>query len=234
MATFVIGDIHNILNKFEKLLEMIQPKMQDHIYLLGDLFDRGGAEPDPIGVYFKISGMEANVTWIRGNHDQLLADYIYRYYGTPEKKRESLQPYSYNSFNLMKERLVEADMLNLADKIMRLPLHVELEIDSKKYLLAHAMTVNPANGERRAEVYLEGINTMDEYWSKGVEGYISLVGHHNSFFQCRNSLGSYLDEKTASIWKNDLGNLYMLDCGCGLPNGRLACLCLETGERFYS
>ena len=27
---------------------------------------------------------------------------------------------------------------------------------------------------------------------------------------------------------------YMLDCGCGLQNGRLASICLENGERFYS
>lgn len=27
---------------------------------------------------------------------------------------------------------------------------------------------------------------------------------------------------------------YMLDCGCGLQNGRLASICLENGERFYA
>ena len=46
--------------------------MQDQIILLGDLFDRGGADPDPIGVYYRISGLNTNVTWSRGNHDQLL------------------------------------------------------------------------------------------------------------------------------------------------------------------
>lgn len=69
MATFVIGDIHNSLKKLDTLLKMISPTMQDQVFLLGDLFDRGGVEPDPVGVYFRISGLNTNVKWIRGNHD---------------------------------------------------------------------------------------------------------------------------------------------------------------------
>ena len=85
MATYVIGDIHNSIKKLDKTLTLISPSMQDQIFLLGDLFDRGGTDPDPIGVYFRISGLSTNVKWIRGNHDQLLAEYIYSYYGTAEK-----------------------------------------------------------------------------------------------------------------------------------------------------
>lgn len=158
MATYVIGDIHNSLTKLDKMIEMISPSMQDHIYLLGDLFDRGGSEPDPVGVFFKVSGLKTKVTWIRGNHDQLLADYIYLYYGTPEKKRRSMQQYRYNSFNLMKERLVEVDMLNLADVIMKMPLQVELEVDSTKYLFAHAMTFDPSDSKQKPEAYMEGVD----------------------------------------------------------------------------
>ena len=93
MATYVIGDIHNSIKKLDKLLTLISPSMQDQIFLLGDLFDRGGADPDPVGVYFRISGLSTNVKWIRGNHDQLLAEYIYSYYGTAEKKRDGVRPY---------------------------------------------------------------------------------------------------------------------------------------------
>jgi hypothetical protein len=45
---------------------------------------------------------------------------------------------------------------------------------------------------------------------------------------------AYLDEETNSIWLNNQENVYMVDCGCGLAGGRLACICLETGERFYA
>ena len=233
MATYIIGDIHNSIKKLDKLLTRIAPSMQDQIILLGDLFDRGGAAPDPIGVYYRISGLNTNVTWIRGNHDQLLAEYIYSYYGTVENKRSSLRPYRYNSFDLMKERLTEVDMLNLADLIMRLPLQVEIEVNSVKYLLAHAMTFDPSAGEQEKKAYLEGFGDKKVYWEHGVESYVSLVGHHDVQYQFNNPNGRYLDEELNSIWMNNQGNVYMMDCGCGLAGGRLASFCLETGERFY-
>ena len=234
MATYVIGDIHNFLIKLDGILKQISPSYKDNIILLGDLFDRGAAEPDPVGVYFRICGLDARVTWIRGNHDQLLADYIYQYYGFPEKKRGSLRSYRYNSFDLMSKRLTEADMLNIADQIMKLPLQVEMEIDNIKYLFAHAMTFDPSMGEREDKAYLEGLGDMKEYWDKGVEGYVSLVGHTDVQYQFNNPQGRYLDEETNSIWLNNQENVYMVDCGCGLAIGRLACICLETGERFYA
>ena len=233
MNHYVIGDVHNSLTKLDKLLKMISPTMQDQVILLGDIFDRGGAKPDPVGVYFRISGLSTNVKWIRGNHDQLLAEYIYSYYGTAPRKRDGLHPYRYNSFELMKDRLVEVDMLNLADLIMKLPLQIETEIGSVKYLFAHARTFDPKQGEQEAKAYLEGLGAMQEYYDCGVDGYVSLVGHCDSQYQCRNLQGSYLDEQSGSIWRNSPRNVYMMDCGCGLPGGRLACMCLETGERFY-
>lgn len=234
MSTYVIGDVHNSVKKLDKLLTLISPTLQDLVFFLGDLFDRGGAEPDPVGVYFRICGLNTNVKWIRGNHDQLLAEYIYSYYGIVENKRSSLRPYRYNSFDLMKDRLAEVDMLNLADLIMRLPLQVDIEIGSAKYLLAHAMTFDPSMGKQDDKIYLEGLGDMQAYWEHGVRGYASLVGHHDSGYQNGNHLGRYLDEELNSIWLNKQRNVYMMDCGCGLPGGRLACICLETGERFYA
>lgn len=234
MATYVIGDIHNSIKKLDKMIKLISPTIQDQVILLGDLFDRRGADPDPIGVYFRILGSNTNIKWIRGNHDQLLAEYIYSYYRTIQKKRNTLQPYRYNSFEMLKGRFVEVDMLNLADLIMGLPLQIEIEIESVKYLLAHAMTFDPTHGVQEKMSYLEGVEEMQEYWEHGIKGYVSLVGHHDSGYQYRNPKGRYLDEESNSIWLNEQENVYMMDCGCGLPNGRLAGICLETGERFYS
>ena len=106
MATYVIGDIHNSIKKLDKLLTLISPTMQDQIFFLGDLFDRGGADPDPVGVYHRISGLNTNEKWIRGNHDQLFAEYTNFYYGLAEKKRNGVRVYRYNSFDLMRKRLI--------------------------------------------------------------------------------------------------------------------------------
>lgn len=67
----------------------------------------------------------------------------------------------------------------------------------------------------------------------GVDGHVSFVGHHDSSYQCGNLCDHYLDEDSSSIWLNERENLHMMDCGCGLPGGRLACICLETGEILF-
>lgn len=72
---YVIGDIHNEAKKLDNILEQIQLTSDDELIVLGDLFDRGN-EPDPVDVYLMITALQGRFIWIRGNHDQWLADYI--------------------------------------------------------------------------------------------------------------------------------------------------------------
>jgi predicted phosphodiesterase len=231
---YVIGDIHNELRKLNNIIDQISMGKDDQLYILGDLFDRGATEADPVGVYFRLSGLQGHVTWIRGNHDCWLADYIHQYYGMSERKQKNYVPYHYNSFELLKQRLTETDMLNLADLIMRLPLQEKIFINGKKYILAHAMTSHPLKQQKPDEYYLTGAKGMVEYFKKGIDGYISLLGHTLSSYIAGSCDGEYLDEELKSIWINMKENVYLMDCGCGFESGRLACMCLETGERYYS
>ena len=41
MSTYVISDIHGNYEKYKRLLEMIDFKDQDTLYVLGDVIDRG-------------------------------------------------------------------------------------------------------------------------------------------------------------------------------------------------
>lgn len=231
---YVIGDIHNEAKKLDDILCQIHMTQDDELIVLGDIFDRGGSEPDPVGVYFMLSGIQGHCRWIRGNHDQWLADYIKEYYETSERKRRNITPYRYNSFDIMKNRLTEVDMLNLADLIYKLPLQIELNLAGKDYLFAHAMTSHPSRQESDG-YYLTGNMVMEFFFLEGTEGYISVCGHTPTCnIPWKHNKNYYLDEYSKSIWRNDKNNVYLLDCGCGFASGRLACLCLETGERFYS
>lgn len=229
---YVIGDVHNEIRKLDDILEQIQPTDSDVAILLGDLFDRG-EEANPVGVYFAIAGLADRCVWIRGNHDEWLANYIKKFFALPGRKRHMMSPYPYNSFDLMAQRMTERDMLDLADQIQTLPLQMELEIEGKKYLLAHAMTSHPSQRKSAGE-YLMGNYNLEFFFLTGVDGYISLCGHtvtDDAFMQMR---GTYSDKSSHSIWRNDRENVYLMDCGCGFTGGKLACICLETGERFYS
>lgn len=229
---YVMGDIHNESQKLDTILKQINIGQGDFLYLLGDIFDRGGSDADPVGVYFTLSGIHEKYQWIRGNHDQWLASYIKKYFETSERKRKKLDQYSYNSFHLLCQRMTEVDMMDLAELIMNQPLQAELELDGKKYLFSHARTSHPLK-QQLPDYYLMGDWDLEQFFVDGIDGYISICGHtptENVFMFD----GRYLDKSQKSIWTNKKENVYLMDCGAGFQNGRLACMCLETGERFYA
>ena len=230
---YVLADIHNDYSKFDGMLKTVRfDRFKDHLYIIGDLFDRGNYAPDPFGVYYKVLSLEESVTFIRGNHDTWLAKYIYEYYGIEGKKIEGLHKYGYNSFDLLKERMVEQDMVSLADWIMSCPVQMENEIGGKKYLFAHAMSSQP-DDKRDEDYYLTGKEDMLGYLRDGIDGYICVNGHTPTDF-IRMECGDKHQPEKLEIWHNTKENVYMIDCGCGLYyDCRLGCLCIETGEAFY-
>lgn len=231
---YVIGDIHNEAKKLKTVLGRIKMKPQDELIVLGDVFDRGSKEPNPVEVYFMLLGIPGRLTWIRGNHDQWLADYIEEFFSKSEKKQRKMTPYSYNTFEIMRERLTQIDMINMAESIHQLPLQKEIAIGNNKYLFAHAMTSHPKVIHERY-YYLMGNCLLETYFYEGIDGYTSFVGHTPT----SNMIGAkkesaFLDENRCSIWTNSKRNVFLMDCGSGFRSGRLACMCIETGERFYS
>lgn len=228
---YVIGDVHNENRKLEAMLKKIAFGENDHVYLLGDLFDRGGESANPAGVFFTVLGLGERCTVVRGNHDQWLADYIRYYEALPEGKRKDCWPYVYNSFAMLQRKLTPVDLLQLADFVDGFPLQEKLELEGKSYLFAHAMTF-PPKGQKRKEYYLMGGLDSERFVRDGFLDYISFCGHEHTS-NLAEFPGRYLDEGHRSVWRNEAGNLYMMDCGCGFGGGRLACMCLESGERFY-
>ena len=65
MATYVISDIHGEYDMFLDLLEKIELKEADTLYILGDVLDRG---PHPVKVLLKLMEMP-NVICLAGNHE---------------------------------------------------------------------------------------------------------------------------------------------------------------------
>lgn len=232
---YVIGDIHNEAKKLKSILSQIKLSSDDELIVLGDIFDRGGTDPDPVEVYFSLLTIQdkCTCTWIRGNHEQWLAEYIEEYYSKSERKRKKMPPYPYNTFELIQKRLTDVDIQNIAQVICTLPLQKQIEINGKQYLFAHAMTSFPKVIKRR-NYYLMGGWWLDEFFYDGIEGYISFVGHTPTGNLERDDPDYYMDEYRRSIWRNNKGNVFLMDCGCGFESGRLACMCIETGERFYS
>jgi serine/threonine protein phosphatase 1 len=78
MKTFVIGDIHGRGAQLASLLEMIpRDPEQDTLIFLGDLIDRGFDAPGCVEqVLFLCRSNPERVVCLRGNHEQMLLDFI--------------------------------------------------------------------------------------------------------------------------------------------------------------
>ena len=65
---YVLADIHGNTEAFDQILSMIDLKDNDHLYILGDVVDRG---PDGIALLQRIRKM-VNTTLLMGNHEYMM------------------------------------------------------------------------------------------------------------------------------------------------------------------
>ena len=67
MTLYAIGDIQGCAQAFTKLLSVVSFKPErDHLWLVGDLINRG---PDSLDVLREVIGLHDSVTTVLGNHD---------------------------------------------------------------------------------------------------------------------------------------------------------------------
>ena len=64
---YCVSDIHGELDKFERLLTLIQFSENDHLYVIGDAIDRCAMGVDILRLVMDTS----NMTMLLGNHEQM-------------------------------------------------------------------------------------------------------------------------------------------------------------------
>jgi len=70
--TFVIGDIHGCAATLRRLVDgTLRPIPDDHIYLLGDLIDRGPDSKGVLDFIFELRGRGLSVSSVRGNYEEM-------------------------------------------------------------------------------------------------------------------------------------------------------------------
>ena len=73
MKTIIIGDIHGCCDALNALLERVRPGAEDHLVLLGDLFDRGGQSFEVFRTVRELAETYGDrFTLLRGNHEDYL------------------------------------------------------------------------------------------------------------------------------------------------------------------
>ena len=112
------------------------------------------------------------------------------------------------------------------DFIMDFSVYEELAVNGQKYLLVHA-ELGDYDPEKSIEDYsLKNlIWDRNDYNTRYFEDVTVITGHTPTQLIKGNP-------KPGSVYRH-LNNI-AIDCGCHIPGGRLAAICLETGEEFYS
>lgn len=75
MRTYVIGDIHGGLKALQEILKKVNLRSTDQLIFLGDYVDGWSESPQVID-YLLVLDKQFNCVFIRGNHDDLLLNYL--------------------------------------------------------------------------------------------------------------------------------------------------------------
>lgn len=211
--TYVMSDIHGEADRFYRMLEQIAFSDSDHLYILGDVIDRGR---EGVDLLLDIMG-RPNITMLLGNHEQMMLDTF-----APDCYPDARQLWAQNGGNITRRELLYHRTSEDRHKILQfcrsLPTECFVSINGVSYHLVHGY---PA------------ANDLDRIWKRvspddSFSGYIHIVGHTPTCFLTGRQTEPY------SIYHGT--GFIDIDCGCGNlsnPFRRLACLRLEDQKNFY-
>ena len=234
MSTYVLSDIHGEYDMFIDILEKINLQDEDTLYVLGDVVDRG---PNPVKTLLKLMEMP-NAICIVGNHEVMAVECLT--FLKKEITDRSLEELDYKTLdNLItwqnkggKSTIYEfceldSEMQNeIIDFIKDFSLYEEVRVNSQKYLLVHA---GLGNFDPKKDLNAYSLN--DFVWERAdyeityFNDTVLISGHTPTQYIENNQKPGYVYKKN---------NHMAIDCGSYIKNGRIAAVCLETKEEFYS
>lgn len=217
-----------------ELLNKINLRETDTLYILGDILDRG---PNPIKVLLKLMKMP-NVICLVGNHEIMALECLE--FLNKKITKESIEKVDLKTVeNLItwqisggKTTIEEFYKLKpktreyVIDFIKDFIVYEELTIDDNDYLLVHG-----GLGNYSAEKDIEDYSLKELVWNRAdykiryFEDVYVVTGHTPTQEIEENPNPGYI------YWTN---NHIAIDCGAYFLEGRLAAICLDTGEEFYS
>lgn len=234
MATYVVSDIHGQYDMLMELLDKIRLKETDTLYILGDVLERG---PHPIKTLRKLMEMP-NAICMVGNHELMALECLEflrkeitdsSIEELDEKMLDNLLTWQYNGSKSTIDEFRELDpeiQQDVIDFIKEFLIYEEISVHGKEYLLVHAGLGN-FSPEKEIEDYSlhELIWMRSDYGRKYFDDTYVVTGHSPTQTIKENPNPGF-------IYKGN--NHIAIDCGACYRGGRLAAICLETGEEYYS
>lgn len=234
MATYVIGDIHGELEQLKTLLRKMNFGERDELYIMGDVVDRG---PNPVKALQFLMTLP-NCTCIMGNHElmalanlKLLLHEVTDAF-LAELSREDMGQLLDWMKNGGDTTISEFTKLTMEERkevlefIRNFEPYVELEIDGQEYLLVHAGLDHFSEEKPMREYDIHDLVWMrTDYEIPYFPDKIVITGHTPTQYILGNPRPGYIYRANHHI---------AMDCGACSEKGRLAGICLETGEELYA
>lgn len=232
---YTISDIHGCYDKYVKLLQRIDFKESDTLYILGDMIDRG---PDGLKILRDIS-MRPNIIPFLGNHEYAALTCLpWLLEELNEENTESdvllwrlnsIQSWLSDGGDKTVEefrRLSPSERQDMFDILSDLTVYEEVEAGGRKFILVHSGLGNfspsrPLDNYRLDELILSRPDPGQTYF----EDRYLVCGHTPTPYYTGDT-----DCRNARIFRS--GMLIAIDCGC-VFGGPLGCICLDTMEEFY-
>ena len=229
-----MSDIHGEYDKFIEILEKIDFKDSDTLYILGDILDRG---PNPIKTMLKVMEMP-NVFTLLGNHELMALDCLE--FLKTELTDESIDLLTYEALDnlylwemngcrttINEFRDIDSEQKDaIIEYIQDMYTYIELEVNNQKYLLVHAGLGNFSLDKRMEDYTInELVWDRSDYSKRYFEDKYVISGHTPTMIIEDNPNPGYIYRKNGHI---------VIDCGACYKGGRLSCLCLDTDKEYYS
>lgn len=237
---YVISDIHGNLELFENILEKIDFKDTDELYVLGDMADR---HSHGIEIMMKLMNMP-NAKVIIGNHEWMMM----RALGLPHKDDtgyrvwkmiEYIDNWFYNGgmpTYMAWCKLGARKQKQLKEWLRELPLEYDVDTQAGSFKLVHAAPV--------CLYYMYSLYYEDalEYavWDRDTVFGLPDIGRTVIFGHTVTGCFTNDFRNTGILTLGDKGNWIGIDCGAGFAAERydriprLGCLNLDTMDKQYS
>ena len=229
----MISDIHGEYDMFINLLEKIGLSDFDTLYVLGDVLDRG---PHPIKTLLRLMEMP-NAICIIGNHElmaleclpilmkQITSDSIAE---LDDETANNIISWMLNGSDptISEFRELENEQrLEVIEFLKDFSIFEQVSAGGKDYLLVHA---GLGNFSPHKDIYDYSLKELvwdrADYEEQYFPDKYVVTGHTPTQVIEGNPKPGFILRRNNHI---------AIDCGAHRPHGRLAAICLDTGEEYY-
>ena len=225
---YIMSDIHGLYERYRVMLEKIDLKDEDQLYVLGDVIDRG---PQSFEILFDIMERQ-NVQLFLGNHEHMMLTYLN---GTD---RDSWF-YGVNGGNFTYYRFKQFDDATrnrIVDYLIeQTAVILNLDLNGRRYILSHTSAISDGMDRYTRDYRDDLMKVQDIVWNMSADNTDAIAdkpqAQVETFFISGHIISRRIsgeDRVYAERYKNGYKWLD-IDCGCAMGEnyGDLACLAIN-------